>query len=95
MFLKTFPFKDHITHSPKNTDTKKEETCNEDQKLAILLSSTPWYVHVLSNTENKFDTAGNDYKLEKMLMVSQWQNIYVARLADEQNTVTVTLSGPT
>lgn len=37
--------------------------------------------------ENKFDTAGNNYKLEKMLMVSQWQNIYGVRIADEQNTV--------
>lgn len=45
--------------------------------------------------ENKFDTAGNDYKLEKTLMVSHWQNIYVVRIADEQNAVTVTLSGPT
>lgn len=37
--------------------------------------------------ENKFDTPGNNYKLEKMLVVSYWQNIYVVRIADEQNTV--------
>lgn len=68
VFLKTLPFKDHITHSPKNMDTKKKKS-NEDQKLATLLSSTPWYVHGLSHMENKFDTAGNGYKLEKTLMV--------------------------